>query len=65
MTDREIWDRKDVAQLLGCSTQHVINLANDQGLPHMRLGKLWRFRREDVLAWVAAQNKVATNGKVA
>ena len=53
--ERDIWDSKDVADYLGCSEPHVTKMANTQGLPHMRLGRLWRFRRADVLAWELEQ----------
>jgi excisionase family DNA binding protein len=59
--ERDIWTREDVAAHYGCSLPHVHKLIADQGLPHMHLGALLRFRREDVLAWQTAQ--VKTNSK--
>lgn len=52
---RDIWDRNDVAEHFDCSLPHVLKLVRDQAMPHMQLGKLIRFRREDVLAWQAEQ----------
>jgi excisionase family DNA binding protein len=47
----EILTRAEVAQLLRCSEPHVTALIERDGLPAFRLGKLWRFRRSEVLAW--------------
>ena len=47
----EILTRSEVAQLLRCSEPHVTALVERDGLPAFRLGKLWRFKRSEVLAW--------------
>lgn len=47
----EIMTRTEVAELLRCSEPHVLTLVERAGLPAFRLGKLWRFRRSEVLAW--------------
>jgi excisionase family DNA binding protein len=47
----EILTRAEVAQLLRCSEPHVTALIERDGLPAFRLGKLWRFKRSEVLAW--------------
>lgn len=47
----EIMTRTEVAALLRCSEPHVLTLVERSGLPAFRLGKLWRFRRSEVLAW--------------
>jgi excisionase family DNA binding protein len=47
----EIMTRSEVAELLRCSEPHVVALIEREGLPAFRLGKLWRFRRSEVLAW--------------
>ena len=54
---RAVWDTKDVAGHFGCSRPHVVKLAEECGLPHMRLGRLWRFLQADVLAWQLDQVK--------
>ena len=43
--------RAEVAELLRCSEPHVVALVERDKLPAFRLGKLWRFRRSEVLAW--------------
>lgn len=47
----EIMTRAEVAQLLRCSEPHVTALIERDALPAFRLGKLWRFKRSEVLAW--------------
>ncbi len=54
-SEREVWDKQDVADHIACSLPHVLKMMQTQGLPFARLGKLVRFRREDVLSWHAAQ----------
>lgn len=47
----DIMTRSEVALLLRCSEPHVVALIEREHLPAFRLGKLWRFRRSEVLAW--------------
>jgi excisionase family DNA binding protein len=47
----DIMTRTEVALLLRCSEPHVVALIEREALPAFRLGKLWRFRRSEVLAW--------------
>ncbi len=47
----DIMTRSEVALLLRCSEPHVVALIEREALPAFRLGKLWRFRRSEVLAW--------------
>ena len=47
----EILTRTEVAHFLRCSEPHVTALIERDGLPAFRLGKLWRFKRSEVLAW--------------
>jgi excisionase family DNA binding protein len=60
--EREVWDRNDVADHFGCSLPHVLKLVRDQSLPCLHLGKLIRFRREDVFTWQTAQVKTQRKG---
>lgn len=54
---RDVWDIDDVAAHFVCSRPHVVKLAQKEGLPHMRLGRLWRFLQVDVHEWQATQIK--------
>jgi excisionase family DNA binding protein len=40
-----------VAASWGCSKKHVYNLVNRGELPAIRIGDLYRFRREDIEAY--------------
>jgi len=57
VTDPEILTLQQLAKRLSCSEPHVRKLAKTQGLPHIRLGKLWRFRLVDVKQWEEEQAK--------
>ena len=52
----ELLDVKAVASLLGgCSTRHVIRLADAGRMPRpIKLGALIRWRRAELEAWIAA-----------
>lgn len=52
----ELLDVRAVAALLGgCSTRHVYRLADAGRMPRpVRLGSLVRWRRAEVLDWIAA-----------
>jgi excisionase family DNA binding protein len=46
---------RDAAAYLGIHEKTVIRMARNLDLPAIRLGKHWRFRVEDLTAWVAGQ----------
>lgn len=47
-------DAKAVATMLGVHTRTVAKLAESKKLPATRIGRLWRFRPEDVTAFLTA-----------
>ena len=49
--EERLWNLRDVARYLGCTPRHVQNLVSC-GLPHIRLGRLVRFDREEVAAYL-------------
>jgi excisionase family DNA binding protein len=63
-SDREIWSLEDVCVYLGMSAPTVRKLVRTQGLPFVDFGngKLTRFRRVDVTAWIEKRRKVQKNG---
>lgn len=61
-TTSEIWSLDDTAAHFKCSTKTVQKMARTQKLPFFMMGKLWRFRSADVLAWEQTQMQ---NGEVA
>ena len=56
-----VWSLEMCAKHFGCSTKTVQEATRVNGLPYFMLGRLWRFRRADVLAWEEKQ----IQGKVA
>jgi excisionase family DNA binding protein len=47
-------EAEDVAQLLGMKTDWVYREVRAGRLPHIRLGRFVRFRRESIDAWLEA-----------
>lgn len=53
----------DVADLLKCSVRTVNYLRTNDGLPCVKLGRLVRFSREAVQAWLEERQKAASGVK--
>jgi excisionase family DNA binding protein len=51
----EILTVVDVAQLLKVADKTVYTMAQNAELPCFKVRGQWRFRREDIDAWIAAQ----------
>lgn len=49
--------KKEVADLLKCSVRTVDSLRTNDGLPCVKLGRLVRFSKEQVEAWLAEKQK--------
>lgn len=47
------WTVQDVARELQCSPNHVRNLVNRGLLKHFKVGRLLRFRQQDIEEWMA------------
>jgi len=54
----EIMTLKETAAYLRCSERHMQNLVL-RGLPHFRLGALLRFRRDEVLEFLASNQRLS------
>jgi excisionase family DNA binding protein len=53
-------DVKVVAAMLDCSARHVVTLAREGRIPQpVRLGRLARWRRDEITSWLAAGCKKA------
>jgi len=50
---------KDVAHILDCSPDDVIELARRGKLKGTKTGRFWRFRLEDVLAYKKRQEEAS------
>ena len=46
---------KDVAKLVKCDSAIVYAACKRNELPYIRLGKLYKFRKEEVLQWMKSQ----------
>ena len=50
--DKEILNAREAAQYLGLSPVTVRKYAREGLLPANRIGKSWRFVKDDLLAWL-------------
>lgn len=50
-----LWHPAEAATYLGIHEKTVIKMARLGKLPAIRLGKHWRFRTTDILAWADAE----------
>ena len=55
MTD-EILTLKEVAQYLKLAEKTAYRLAAEGKLPGFKVGGSWRFKREEIEKWIAAQS---------
>lgn len=55
-----LWAVKDVAQFLGVTERKVRSLIAEGELPHYKVGRVLRFRPEEVGAWLDGQRVEAT-----
>ena len=46
---------RDVAEYLKVTEKTVYGLAQKRKIPCFKVGGQWRFRREDLQAWIATQ----------
>jgi len=47
----------DICEYLGVSRDTVYKWIEKRGLPAYRLGRLWKFKREEVEEWVKKDGK--------
>lgn len=53
--DSPVLDVRAVALLLGCSARHVFRLSGEGKMPPpVRIGRLIRWRRSDLDAWISS-----------
>lgn len=55
----------EVAALLRVSKPTVVKAVAKQGLPAVRLGRVLRFARADVMAWIEKQKEAGNGGRAA
>ena len=51
MTTETLLKSREVAHILDCSPDDVIDLARKEKLKAIKQGRVWRFRQADVMAY--------------
>jgi excisionase family DNA binding protein len=59
----EVMNAEQAGQYLQIDEKNVIELAEAGKLPGRRVGPVWRFSREAILAWLAAPEPESTKDK--
>jgi PTS system nitrogen regulatory IIA component len=59
MSQEQLMDIKEVAAYLRVKESTVYTWAQEGGIPAFRLGRLWRFRRTDLDAWLEGKRNQA------
>ena len=59
----EILTLKEVAEYLKLADKTAYRLAAEGKLPGFKVGGSWRFKREDVLAWIEEQKQKSQDWK--
>ena len=54
-TKKPIMNIKGVAEYLDVSTASIYRYIKKRKIPAFRVGRMWRFRREKIDAWVERQ----------
>jgi excisionase family DNA binding protein len=52
----------EIAEYLGVSKDTVYAWINEKGMPAHRMGRLWKFKREEVDGWVTSGGASAKSG---
>lgn len=55
----EVLTLEETALLLRISRPTLFELIQRNDIPCRRVGRCWRFRREDVLGWLAGNDRVS------
>jgi excisionase family DNA binding protein len=60
--DDRLLSADEVASFLGVKRDTVYKLITRSGLPGRKVGRLWKFRRQEVDDWVNAQPRKKAGG---
>lgn len=52
LTEPLLWDVQQTATALSLSAPHIRRLVGEKRIPYVRVGRLIRFRPDDVRAWL-------------
>jgi|AP3Bu8745761321_1050154.scaffolds.fasta_scaffold154293_1 excisionase family DNA binding protein len=61
--EEELLTVPEAARLLGISDRTLLRWLVEKDIPHAKLGRLVRFRRSALLAWVAEQERITMERK--
>jgi excisionase family DNA binding protein len=50
-----LWHPEEAGAYLGIHEKTAIKMARQRRIPALRIGKHWRFRRQDLVLWVEAE----------
>ena len=56
------WTVRQVAEYLSVNGRTVYRMAESGELPAFKVGDAWRFRREDIDAWIDRQQRERSGG---
>jgi excisionase family DNA binding protein len=54
--DKDYLSTKEAAKLLKCTTRTIMNRI-DAGMPHHRVGHAYRFKRDELEAWMKQKSR--------
>jgi excisionase family DNA binding protein len=57
---RLLLDADQAAELLGLTRKQIYKLAREHQIPHLKVGRYLKFRRESLEAWIREQEIGAT-----
>lgn len=52
-----VWTVRQVAEYLSVNERTIYRMAERGDLPAFKVGDTWRFRREDLNAWIESQQR--------
>lgn len=61
MSDEKLMDVNETARYVGLSTFTVRKMAKDGSLPAAKIGRAYRFKRDDIDAYMRIQYKGASD----
>src|SRR4051812_44241643 len=62
---RAYWTTQELAERYGVDVDTIYNMATTASLPHLRLGRIYRFPIEGVLEWERQRTVMDTTGSLA
>jgi excisionase family DNA binding protein len=60
---QNLWDYKDLADFLKCGPDKLRRQVMNRQIPFIKIGRLVRFKPEEVQNWLASQSVSARGGR--